>query len=343
MFKPVSLLPLLALSTLSGCAQTSHLATPADRGVPRTLAEVEAHLAEPGPIRFTKVAAADWEVPLDGLLNLEHPHAKQAGLEDRAEPIQIYFYLLEHPTQGDYLVDTGIARSIAQRSDDMPVSWLVRQAMDMDTLHVHVDTATWLDQRKSPLRGVFLTHLHLDHILGLQDLPKTTPVYVGPGEAATSRFLHIFSRGTTNQNLDGFGPLREWQVVPRQDGQLGVADVFGDRSLYAIHTPGHTDGSMAYVVRSTEGPQLLTGDGCHTAWGWEHGVEPGTFNADPEQAAESFTKLQAFAARHPELRVHLGHQSRHQSPEALGAERRTRVQERSPGTAPATPAGHARR
>lgn len=329
---------LLSLSgplVLSGCAQTSHPATPAGQGVPRTLADVEARLAAPGPVRFTKVTAADWEVPLEGLLNLHHPHAERAGLEDRPEPIQIYFYLLEHPTRGDYLVDTGVARSVARRSDDMPVSWIVRQAMNMDTLRVHVDTATWLAQRARPISGVFLTHLHLDHILGLQDIPRTTPVYVGPGEGDTSGFLNLFSRGTTNDNLEGFGPLREWPVQPRADGQLAVLDVFGDDSVYAIHIPGHTDGSVAYLVRSTEGPQLLTGDGCHTAWGWEHGVEPGTFNADPARAAESFTKLQAFAARHPELRVHLGHQSLPH--DAQGAH----PQERA--TQPAHPAEHARR
>jgi hypothetical protein len=53
---------------------------------------------------------------------------------------------------------------------------------------------------------------------------------------------------------------------------------------------------------------LLTGDACHTAWGWEHGVEPGTFSDDAEQSAASFAKLQRFAKRHPSLDVRLGHQ-----------------------------------
>jgi len=53
---------------------------------------------------------------------------------------------------------------------------------------------------------------------------------------------------------------------------------------------------------------LYTGDACHTRWGWDHGVEPGTFSSDVERSAESLARLAKLAAEHPSLRVHLGHQ-----------------------------------
>jgi len=306
MLKPF--VPIFLLFFALGCAQTSHSVAPAALGAPATWPELEARLGEPGPVRLTRVVAADWEVPLGGLLNLDHDRAQAADLEDRPEPIQIYFYALEHPTRGTFLVDTGVARSIAQRSDAMPIGWVVKQAMDLDALDVHVDTATWIERHGQPVRGVLLTHLHLDHILGLQDVPKTTPIYVGPGEAQQVRFQHLFTRSTTSDNLEGFGPLQELTVPARRGAPFGVLDLFGDGSVYGLHVPGHTAGSMAYVVRTPQGPHLIAGDGCHTVWGWEHDVEPGTFNADPELAAQSFEKLRAFARAHPKLRVHLGHQ-----------------------------------
>jgi glyoxylase-like metal-dependent hydrolase (beta-lactamase superfamily II) len=88
-----------------------------------------------------------------------------------------------------------------------------------------------------------------------------------------------------------------------------VLDVFGDGSLFALHVPGHTRGSTAFLARTLAGPKLLTGDACHTAWGWVHGVEPGSFSTDGPRSVGSLAALRALAAEHPEIEVHLGHQS----------------------------------
>jgi N-acyl homoserine lactone hydrolase len=72
--------------------------------------------------------------------------------------------------------------------------------------------------------------------------------------------------------------------------------------------PGHTQGSTAYLVRSTHGPVLLTGDTSHTRWGWEHGVEPGTATVDGARNRASLLQLKALVARHPRIEVRLGHQ-----------------------------------
>jgi glyoxylase-like metal-dependent hydrolase (beta-lactamase superfamily II) len=289
------------------CHPTTHDVTPAKLGRTTDLREMEAHLDEPGPITFTKVTAANWKIDLSGLLNLDHPKAEAAGLEDRQEPIQIYFYVLEHPTRGTFLVDSGVARSFAERSDDMPVSGLVRAVMPLDELDVKVDTKTWLASQKQPLSGVFITHLHLDHVLGLQDVPKDVPVYIGPQEPEDFRFLHSLGHGSIDQNLEGFSALEEL-ALPNET-EASVLDIFGDGSLYGLHVPGHTQGSIAFVVRTTHGPELITGDASHTAWGWQNEVEPGSFNTDGELAAHSLHRLRELAARHPKMRVNLGHQS----------------------------------
>src|SRR5690606_19939379 len=151
---------LIAALAALGCAQTTHDATRASIGQPVDWQTLEATLDQPGPIEMQKVVAASWEVELGGMVNLDHPKAEAAGLENEPEPIEIYFYALQHPTRGTFLVDTGVARSIAQRSDDMPIGWLVRSVMNADALEVHVDTKTWLDDNDVTLEGVLLTHLH---------------------------------------------------------------------------------------------------------------------------------------------------------------------------------------
>jgi glyoxylase-like metal-dependent hydrolase (beta-lactamase superfamily II) len=103
--------------------------------------------------------------------------------------------------------------------------------------------------------------------------------------------------------------IRPRRIAPTPDGTFaGVSDVLGDGSLWGIWVPGHTPGSVAFLARTPGGPVLLTGDACHTAWGWKNGVAPGTFSDDVEGSADSLARLEAFVARHPKVEVRLGHQ-----------------------------------
>lgn len=306
--RPTHALALITCAaTLGACATSSHPTRPAELGAPSSSGALRSAAATPGPVRLTRVVAADWAVDRGGLINLDHPKAEAAGLEEGDEPIQIYLYALEHPTHGTYLVDTGVAAAF-RAEDTAPVSGMVASAMNFDALTVHVDTAAWL-AANGPIEGVFLTHLHLDHLMGAPDLPDTVPLYTGPGEAAASGLLNMFVQGTTDDLLAGAGPLREWRFTPDPDAAVaGVSDIFGDGFVFAIHVPGHTPGSTAYLVRTPDGPALIVGDACHTAWGWHHSVEPGSFNADGPGAAESLDRLQALATTLPGLRIFLGHQ-----------------------------------
>lgn len=320
---PIGLwLALLAVAAIgAACAASTHSTRVAGMGRGVDLAAFEASLARPGPIRFERVVAADWVVARSGLINLEHERAEAAGLEDGDEPIEIYFYVLEHPTAGDYLVDSGVASEFAREGGSDAVSALVESVMNTAALEVHVPMADWIASRPRPLSGVLLTHVHLDHVMGLPDVPAEVPVYVGPGETRHRAFLNLFTQGTLDRFLARPDPLREWAFPaaavgagdPAESGaaRVRVLDVFGDASLFALHVPGHTPGSMAFVVRTTDGPKLLVGDTSHTAWGWQNGVEPGSFTADHAANARSLAWLRGLADRHDGLEVHLGHQRLH--------------------------------
>lgn len=293
----------------SGAPLTSHPVAPAALGQPSSSSELEAVIDRPGRMRVETIVAADWEVPLDGLLNLEHPRAQAAGLQDRSEKIQIYFHVLRHPTQGTFIVDSGVERAVKSAPERSAIRGVVARFMQLDAMQVHTDTASWLATQKAPLRGVLLTHLHLDHVSGLPDIPKGTPIYAGPGETEERDLLHFAVRPTIDRALAGHAPIQEWRFVADPDGRLpAVVDVFGDRELFAISVPGHTRGSTAFVARTAQGPVLMTGDASHTDWGWQHGVEPGSYSRDRSASARSLASLKALAERHPHMRILLGHQ-----------------------------------
>lgn len=314
----------VALSSLA-CSVTSHPSVSAVSGTPAETArqvdyeEMLRWAKRPGEVELTRVVAADWAVDRAGLINLDHPRAEAAGLESGDEAIAVQFFGLKHPKHGLYMIDSGVAASF-RSPDTAPVGTMVRSAMKFDALEVKVDTRQWLKEQDTPLRGIFMTHLHVDHIMGLPDVARTVPLYTGPGEAAGKRFVYLFSQGTADDMLHGFSALQELSFrrgTPIDgDAPLSVLDVFGDSSVFALHVPGHTQGSLAFLVRTPEGPALVAGDACHTSWGWKNSVEPGQFNQDGPTSAVSLSRLKRLEQQLPGLKVFPGHQHLEESSSA---------------------------
>lgn len=304
--------PLFALAAPSlACRPTSHAAVPSPLGVARSSSSLESVVDLPGPVIVDTVIGAEWAVDRSGLVNLDDPKAKAAGLEDGKEPIVIPLHAIRHPTAGLYIVDTGVERALRDDPKRAALSGVVASYMGAGSIRVKTDTAAWVAAQHEPLKGVFLTHLHPDHISGMRDVPNDAIVYTGPGESAEQHLTNVLVRGVTDAALEGKGGLREWPFAPDPGGAFeGVVDVFGDGSFWALQVPGHTDGSTAYLARTPAGPVLLTGDACHTIWGWDHGVEPGTFSSYQPRSRESLDRLRALVARHPSIEVRVGHQVR---------------------------------
>lgn len=287
---------------------TTHPSEPARIGTPVSSGAMERVIDEPGTVRVT-THGVDWQANLSGVLNLKDPKAKAAGLKNRKEPIKIYTHAIQHPTEGFFLVDTGVSKRFVEDPKGVGVGPVLRKFFGIQDMHTTPSTAEILATEGSPLKGVFMTHLHLDHVSGFPDIATDVPIYTGAREAEATLFLNLVAQGTNNNLLKGRPPLQELQFDKDPDGTFdGVVDVFGDQTLFAILTPGHTAGHISLVARTPEGPVLLTGDVSHTRWGWENGVEPGTFLAERAPSLTSLQKLKALSQRHPNMDVRLGHQ-----------------------------------
>lgn len=288
---------------LAACSATNTPTQASKLGKAASMDDMLNVINQIGPIVFEKHIAANWHVPLSGLLNLDHPKAVAAGIEDREEDIQIFVYTLTHPEFGTFIVDSGVSSNFSGKELNPDISSLVDKAMNISALEL-VLTTKQLSENVGGLAGVFLSHIHLDHIMGLTDLDLNVPVYIGPNGATTRTATHAITQGTTDRMLANTQVLNEWQF-----GDEGIIDVFGDGSLWAIHSPGHTLGSTAYLARTTNGLELMIGDVTHTRWGWENGVEPGSYSYDMPLSAISLGRLRAIVEQLPNINVHPGHQN----------------------------------
>lgn len=297
-----------ALILLSGCATrlSTHPVQAATAGVPTSTGAMLTALRRPGIATLDTVVAADWRFPYASASGPDQPW------ENSLLNAKIFFYVFRHPEHGLVLIDAGMP-------DDAPrqMGPVLRRLMNIDqTYTTRQSTARYLALTGETPRAVFLTHLHFDHVLGVRDLPRETPIHVGPGEGAQSNLIYGFVAHVTARALEGRPSLVEWGFSPDPDGRLpGVIDVFGDCSLFAIRAPGHTPGSTVYVINAVDGVHLITGDLAHSRSAWlGQRVDRAAFDPDMATLRASLAAVQAVAADIPRVIVHPGHQTLEDTP-----------------------------
>ena len=116
----------------------------------------------------------------------------------------------------------------------------------------------YLARQKLDLKAVLLTHGHLDHIAGIDDLVPLVgeEIYIAPEDAPLLRrppkeMQRAF--GIACRGVEAFKTVADGEVVS-----------IGDFEIKVITTPGHTRGSVCYLVQSgsAEGQNsvLISGD-----------------------------------------------------------------------------------
>jgi hypothetical protein len=83
-------------------------------------------------------------------------------------------------------VDTGEAAVFADESQDNGIGWLAESAINMRALDVLKSTEQ-LEQELGRVGSVFLTYIHMGHIMGLSDLEGLKFIKI-PGMASCPRF-----------------------------------------------------------------------------------------------------------------------------------------------------------
>lgn len=299
-----NILLVIASILVVSCQSAYHHTMEHEIGSPVSESEMEKLLDEKTEIKVEMINAANWEVDLNGLLDLSHPKAKAAKIENKKYPVHVYTYLVKHPKFGNFLIDSGLSNELKTNPEKLGLGFLIRKVMNLDALKIVKTTSEIKSELNGKINGVFFTHLHIDHIMGVPDLDKETPLYIGKTESSHKYFMNLFTYNATDAFFEGKNPLIE---LPTD--KYKIIDFFGDKTLFVLSVPGHTSGSLAFIIKTNEGPVLIAGDTSHTKWGWENDVPPGKFTRDDEGNLKSLLWLKSLYKKHPSMKVYLGHEN----------------------------------
>ncbi|MBX5443035.1 MAG: N-acyl homoserine lactonase family protein [Solirubrobacteraceae bacterium] len=181
-------------------------------------------------------------------------------------PCPIPAFLVDHPTAGPILVDTGLHGSAATDPTDS-LGPVLGRVLDVrmrpeQALPAQLE-ALGIDPRE--VAAVVMTHLHYDHAGGIAQFPQATFVVSAAEWAAASR--HGLSKGYRARQFDH---AVDWRTVDYEHPDVGsfatfgrAVDLLGDGSVRLVFTPGHTPGHQSVVVRLHDRELLLAGDAVH--------------------------------------------------------------------------------
>lgn len=260
-------------------------------------------LARPRPVTVEVLVTGTVDGDRLVVLDQSDPNIEELG--DPHTPSTVSAYWVHHSTEGDYLIDAGLARAFAREGGNYTA--LLRLILALIGAENHstdgADVASQLRSRDISPRAVFLTHLHGDHTSGLVDLPARVPAVFGRGEDT------FMQKAMMGDHLDG-RPLYaldfdEAHALPPFER---VLDLLGDGSIWAISTPGHSPSHVSYLVNAQSGPVLITGDACAYHAQFEHRIRPSPGVDDQEAAIRSLAGLRELYDRFPQLRVMVGHE-----------------------------------
>lgn len=193
------------------------------------------------------------------------------------EALPVPAFLVEHPTAGAMLVDTGFHPSVVE--DER--ANMGRAGAFLYTIRTAREQAVTaqLEARgiaPTDVRTVVMTHLHIDHASAVSEFPAATFVVDGrEWEAAVARGW----RG--GYHARQFDHAFDWRAIdydaPAIDSFATFGhgfDLFGDGSVRLVSTPGHTAGHQSVLLRLRGGEALLCGDAAYTWRALRDGTVP---------------------------------------------------------------------
>ena len=259
-------------------------------------------LSHPKQITIQAYSTGIMQTPVSGIVNLKNEKAKD--IQDKIVEVPVTVAVVHHQEYGSYLIDAGLDSSYTHNPYGNMRGIMVKRFLGKGKQEPNTDIASILKNENIHIRGVFLTHLHFDHTAGIVDLPKNISYVVGKDEIYTN--FRFFMQ---SDHLAGLEYLYEIDCSEGIDlPPFGKSiDLFGDGSLWAISSSGHSKGHVMYFVNGVDEKVLVTGDACNNQYQFDIEIGPGYFSSDVDQAQKVLNSIKIFKKAYPEIKLVFGH------------------------------------
>jgi len=220
--------------------------------------------------------------------------------------LPVIAFLVEHPTAGPVLVDTGFHPAVAVDPDQGPAG--VFKDVKMSPGQAAAAQLRDLDIDPASVRTVVMTHLHSGHASGIAEFPAATFIVSDLEWAAAAKGRP--SDGYVRRQYDHAFDYRTLDFEAHDTDSFATfgrsLDLFGDGSVRVVFTPGHTLGHCSVVLRLQGREALLTGDAAHTLHALEDSRLPFRME-DEHRFKRSLREIQLYLKATPDALVIPGH------------------------------------
>jgi N-acyl homoserine lactone hydrolase len=219
-------------------------------------------------------------------------------------------FLIEHPSIGLVLVDTGLHASVAVDPKQNLGPLLGRlYTIEMEPEQAIAAQLRALGVDPDEIKIVVMTHMHMDHTSAISDFTEATYVLGEREWGAFSAPRSTFS-GYVKKHAAVAVEFREvvydTRVVDSYSTFGRAFDLFGDGSIRLVYTPGHSRGHQSVILRLKDREALLAGDAVYAAATLEH-ERRGLFLDDEHTWRRSLRELQLYRRENPDALVIASH------------------------------------
>ena len=240
------------------------------------------------------------------MANMAQKHLVEGGPKETVR-IPILCALVRHGSEY-FLIDTGLNHNFAFKPADYMgkfTFFIAKMVREMPTMSKGQDVVAQITRMgliPEQITKIVLTHAHFDHTGELQAFPKAQ-VLIGPGETKFIQRAFGETHGVLKKDFS-WDAIKELSFTDTKPFLTftGSLDLFPDKSVTIVPTPGHTPGSISVYVRTKQAQFLFCGDAAYAPVNIEKPVNTG-YNDNPPISWETIERLHDLHSAMPGLKI----------------------------------------